>query len=413
MLRVPIHQVRPGMILAMPVSHPKSRGQVLLKQSFPVDESALRRLRQLGVRDIWIQYPNLDFINTFINPHIFDCQAKVHGQIALAFDMAASGQHAKLDYEEYKNSIRALLDKLIDDPKAAIFVQEMASVDDSLLRHSSTVCMLSLLMGLKMGGYLVRQRKRLSPEKAADVVNLGVGAMLHDIGALALQPDVLERWRETGDEEDPDYREHVTKGYALVRGKVDPTAAVTVLHHHQRFDGTGYPKRRRYDGKLGGLEGDKIHIFPRIVSAANIFDRLHHPIDGTGSIPTVRALKMLRHEPYVSWLDPMTFKALLAVVPPYPPGSLVKLSSGELAVVTDYSSANPCRPRVRTITDLASIDGEGEDHDLRLRKDLEVVESEGEDVREDNFYPSTPYELDLSADEDLPDHGSTGWGHAA
>jgi HD-GYP domain-containing protein (c-di-GMP phosphodiesterase class II) len=388
------------MILAVPVAHPKARGQVLLKQAFMVDTNALRRLKQLGVRDIWIQYPNLEFINTFINPHIFDCQAKVHGQIALAFDIAATGNCAKLDYAEYKNSIRALLDKLIDDPKAAIFVQEMASINDSLLRHSSTVCILSLLMGLKMGGYLVKQRRRLTADRATDVVNLGVGAMLHDIGTLELEPDVIERWNETGDDEDPEYRRHVTLGYEMVRGKVDPTAAVTVLHHHQRYDGTGYPQRRRYDGKLGGLEGDKIHVFPRIVSAANIFDRLHHPVDGSGGVPTVRALKMLRHEPYRDWLDPMTFKALLSVVPPYPPGSLVKLSNGELAVVTDFTSANPCRPSVRVIADLATFDGEGVDYDLKLRRDLEVVESEGEAVREDNFYPEHPHELDIHADED-------------
>lgn len=388
------------MVLALPVAHPRARGQVLLKKSFEVDKNALRRLKQLGVADIWIQYPNLEFINTYINPNIFDSQAKVTAQIATAFDVAATGNFAKLDYAEYKNTIRALLDKLIDDPKAAIFVQEMASIDDSLLRHSSTVCIISLLMGLKMGGYLVKQRKRLKPDKATDVVNLGVGAMLHDIGMLALESEVVERWSLTGDEDDPEYRAHVTRGYELVRGKVDPTAAVTVLHHHQRYDGTGFPQRRQYDGTLGGLTGDKIHVFPRIVSAANIFDRLHHPLDGSGCVPTVRALKMLRHEPYRSWLDPMTFKALLAVVPPYPPGSLVKLSNGELAVVTDFMSANPCRPSVRTIVDLTACDVEGADYDLQLRTDLEIVESEGEPVQEDNFYPEHPSELDIHADEE-------------
>jgi len=397
------------MVLAMPVSHPKSRGQVLLKQSFEVDESALRRLRQLGVRDIWIRYPNLEFINTYINPHIFDCQARMHGQIALAFDIAATGNCAKLDYGEYKDTVRSLLDKLIDDPKAAIFVQEMASADDSLLRHSSTVCMISVLMGMKMGGYLVKQRRRLSPEKATDVVNLGVGAMLHDIGVLALDPDVIDRWHETGDEDDPEYRAHVVKGYEMVRGKVDPTAAATVLHHHQRYDGSGFPQRRGYDGKLGGLKGEKIHVFARIVSAANIFDRLRHPLDGTGSVPTVRALNMLRHEPYRHWLDPMAYKALLAVAPPYPPGTLVKLSDGRLAVVTDFSSANPCRPRMRTIVDLASESGEGENIDLRLRTELEVASSEGEDVLEDNFYPERPGELDINASEESDDGGLLGY----
>ena len=388
------------MVLALPVTHPKALGQVLLKESFTVDKSMLRRLKQLGVVEIWIRYPNLEFINAYINPHIFDCQVKVHGQIAAAFDVAATGNYAKLEYAEYKKTIRALIDKLMDDPKAAIFVQEIANIDDSLLRHSSAVCIISLLMGMKMGGYLVKQRKRLTSKEATNVVNLGVGAMLHDIGMLSLDPEVVERWNETGDEDDPEYRKHVTKGYKLVRGKLDPTAAVTVLNHHQRYDGTGFPQRRRNDGSLGGLVGNKIHVFPRIVATASIFHRLRHPLDDSGSIPTVRALQMLRHEPYCDWLDPMTFKALLAVVPPYPPGSLVKLNNDQLAVVTDFSSANPCRPCVRTVVDIASNDGEGENYDLKLRTDLEVVESEGEVVLEDNFYPEHPYELDINVEEE-------------
>lgn len=400
MLRVPMNQVRAGMTLASAVMNPKAARQALLKKDHVLDDPVIRRMSEMGIREVWIRYPSLEFIGKYVSPSVLAQQAAVQGQIADAFDAASEGAFAKLDWSSYRSSVRSMLDKLIDDPEAAIFMHEMVG-DDDLLRHSTSVCMISLLMGLKLGGYLVSQRKRLNPDQATDVVNLGVGAMLHDIGVRRLPAHVVEKWRSSGEENDPEYRRHVTIGYKIVQGRVDPTAAATVLHHHQKFDGSGFPMRRGEDGVARGLAGFKIHVFPRIVSAANIFDRLRNPLDGSARIPTVRALRRLREEPYCDWIDPMTYRALLAVAPPYAPGSLVTLNTGEMAVVTDFTTADPCRPTVQVIRSLEDMeDGRvGPTWDLTRRQDLEIAGSEGHDVLRDNFYARHADELDIHAAE--------------
>jgi hypothetical protein len=107
----------------------------------------------------------------------------------------------------------------------------------------------------------------------------------------------------------------------------------------------------------------------------------------------------LQEEPYARWIDGMVFKALLAVVPAYAPGTIVRLSTGAQAVVAEWFPDDPCRPTVQTIPDssvhFADPGHRSERLVLRRRSDLSVAEAEGQDVRADNFYPSTPGQFDL------------------
>jgi len=271
-----------------------------------------------------------------------------------------------------------------------------------VLRHASSVCMLSVLMGLRLDDYLVSQRSRLPSQAARDVAALGVGAMLHDVGMLRLEPEVVHSWNLTQDESNPAFQKHVFLGHELVREAVGPAASAVVLHHHQKFNGSGFPQRRRLDGGLEPLVGSDIHIFARIVAAADLFDRLRYP-PGEGPetppAPVVRTLSRLRAQPYASWLDPMVFKALLAVMPAYAPGTMVELSNGAKGVVAEWFPDDPCRPSVQEVgdpsKDFAKGAPRGRRYVLRDIPGLHVVRVDGQDVAEDNFFPSIPGEFDL------------------
>lgn len=232
---------------------------------------------------------------------------------------------------------------------------------------------------------------------ARDVSNLGVGAMLHDIGMLRLEPTVLRRWNATRDESDPAWREHVNLGYQMVRGEIEPSSAAAIQHHHQHFDGSGFPATSEVRGYPTAPMGSDIHVFARIVAAADLLDRLRHPAHAplsdertAPSIPAVRALRMMQQSPYFGRLDPIVFRALISVVPPYPPGTMVGLNDGRRAVVTDWSVEDPCRPTVHTLSTALSdpLDKDAERIDLRGSTSLRIVEADGFDVSRDNFFPS-------------------------
>jgi response regulator RpfG family c-di-GMP phosphodiesterase len=109
---------------------------------------------------------------------------------------------------------------------------------------------------------------------AKDVASLGVGAMFHDIGLLKVDPAALAAWEQQRDEKDPVWRQHVKLGFSLVHEHLDAAAAAVVLHHHQRFDGSGFPSRMHLSGKEIPVAGSHIHIFARIAAVADVFDAL-------------------------------------------------------------------------------------------------------------------------------------------
>ncbi|MEC9372984.1 MAG: HD domain-containing phosphohydrolase [Planctomycetota bacterium] len=397
MLRVPMRLARPGMVLAFAIKHPARREQVLLRAGFTLDAPAVARLRELNIPDLWIQYPDLEFIGRYINPEIMQGQDELVRTVGDMFTTLSLNAHAKLDYPAYRDMIRGFLDKLMQNPNAAVLLSELGATDKPLLRHSSNVCYLSLLMGLTLDGYLVQQRSRLPSHRAKDVVNLGVGALLHDVGMTRLDREVVERWNATHDESDEAWQEHVTIGHAMVQGSVEPSAASVILHHHQRFDGLGIPRREEADGEMRGLSGERIHVYARIVAAADLFDRLRHPPGELGANPTVRALRLMQEPEMACRIDPMAFRALISVAPPYAPGSLVGLSDGRQAVVKEWSIEDPCRPTVQIINDLLEGSGgrrrEAAPEEINLAAvdhALFISAAEGSDVSADNFSPPEP-----------------------
>ncbi|MBM4107427.1 MAG: HD domain-containing protein [Phycisphaerae bacterium] len=390
MLRVNLTQARDGMMLALPVRHPRRLDTVLLRAGVELAGVHVKRLGELGVRDLWIRVPGLERLAEYVNPGVHEACANMARDLHQGFERVRADTHTSFEFAVFRRAVVGVLERLAASPKAALLIQESGGADP-LLRNASTVCFLSVLMGLKLDFHLVRERSRLRSDVAMDVTNLGVGAMLHDIGMLSLPPEVAARWEGTRDESDPGWREHVTLGFEMVRREVDPAAAAVVLHHHQRFDGTGFPKREKYGGRVEAVARSDIHVFARIVAAADLFERLRYEPGCREPAPTVAVLRRLIEPACSSWLDPVVLRALTSVVPPYPPGTQVMLSSGVRGVVTSWTPANPCRPVVEEMRPEGDRSGAwttGQSFDLRSEPDLEVVEADGTPVGPFNFYPS-------------------------
>lgn len=388
MLRVRPIEARQGMTLALPVTHPRQAGTLLLRAGIRLDRKTIERLREIHVPELWIECPALRQIARSGNPYVQMARARVTRHIADVFDAAAHNAELAVDYPVFRRAISSLLDKLALGEGAPVFVAQLASAGDSVIRHATDVSYISVLIGLKLDFYLLRERPKLSPYRAKDVSSLGVGAMLHDIGMTRLSPEVVRRWEETGDETDEEWRRHAALGYEMVSGRVDPAAAAAVLHHHQRYDGAGFPTRHGLGGEDVAVNGSDIHVFARIIAAADLFDRLLHPPGGSGEVvPSVRALNQLQSAPYRQRLDPIVLRGLLSVCPPYAPGTSVTLSDGRRCVVSAWSPVDPCRPDVVEIIrdDDPSEMVLGETIELHERPDLCVAEVDAQDVTDENY----------------------------
>jgi len=391
MLRVPISEAQPGMRLAMPILHPRSE-LVLLTHGFELDSAHIDRLRDLHVGEVWIDYPGTELIGRFVSPVIVEQRGRLVRQVAEVFEITHRGAHARLDYGSYRTALGDLVGSLVSEPLAAAYITEMAGSASCELRHASEVCLISLLLGLKLEGYLESQRKRLQPRHARNVIALGLGAMLHDVGKTRLPAEIRRRYDETRDQADRAWRKHVLIGHKMVTGSIEPAAAGIILHHHQRFDGSGFPGVPGHDGVHAGLAGEAIHVFARIVSVANHFDRLRRRGDGSLA-PRVRVLREMILSPRRSWFDPVVLEALLHVVPAYAPGSVVTLNTGERAVVMDWKPDRPCRPLVHVVEPSGPprrAHRPRPEIDLVERPDFEIAMDDGSPVAECNFEPPQP-----------------------
>jgi len=374
------------MTLALPIMNPRLPGHELLHVGYELTPAVIEKLDEMRVRVLWVDYPSLSFLSRFVNRESLSLQAEVVNQIQHTFEALQHTSAAKLNYDSYTTTIGSLVDSVISNPDAALFIGDLfgQTTGDELMRSGSSVTYLSLLLGLKLEGYLIKQRKHVDSLRAKDVVALGVGAMLHDIGVTMLPKEVVDRYRQTRDETDPAWQEHTALGFRAVRGRIGPSSATVVLHHHQRYDGKGYAGK-----DFPVQQGEGIHIYARIAAAADVFNRLRNP--ASGAEPTqVWVLAAMLSEKLRTRFDPNVLRALVEVVPPYPPGSRVTLSDGCEAIVIDYNIADPCRPVVQKLPgNQLPEPGKplGSTVDLREEPDLCVVACEGQQTEAFNFGP--------------------------
>jgi HD-GYP domain-containing protein (c-di-GMP phosphodiesterase class II) len=403
MLRMPLGQVKAGMVLAAPVANPKQLEYDLLKAGFELTGQMVERLRDLGVRTVWISYPDLDFLDQVISPKVTQQQQEVYQSLKQGFGSSQKHVVARVDFQEYRRTLSGLIEAIASQHADTLLSDPLMSESGDLMLHCSNVCYLALMMGIKLGHYLVQQRMRLDPRHARDVMNLGLGALLHDIGKMHLPADLRDGRFSPDKPGPPEWQAHTTRGFEMIRGKMEPSATQVALHHHQRWDGSGFPLVDSYGGPLAG---ERIHVFTRIVAMADQYERQLSQTNAQG-LPAVVAMKTLRSPKYRGLFDPVVFKTFSDLVPPFPIGSIVGLSDGGQAVVLIHNADNPCRPTIRRLPDegkvavAGSTSFEGEDIQLAEQSGLSIVLSEGVDAEPFLFAPGEGVSLNEATSRTL------------
>jgi HD-GYP domain-containing protein (c-di-GMP phosphodiesterase class II) len=232
-----------------------------------------------------------------------------------------------------KRVVQELINRLMDDEAAVMELTALRSFDDYTYVHSVNVCVLSLILGHHLG----LDRKMLS--------NLGVGALLHDIGKTKLPIELINK-PDSFDEFDwAQMRKHPVYGTkALFRTRAtDETtvrASSAIFEHHISLDGSGYPdlpnKRRP-------------SLFARIVAIADTYNamtsgRVYHR---KRHLPD-EAITSMSNRIDKSF-DPLLLKVFINTLGIYPVGSVVALSSNEIGIVSRNNPDDLERPEVKII----------------------------------------------------------------
>ena len=319
---VTIDELRPGMRLGRTVWG--TSGTPLLRRGVVLDVEYIRSLRNAGAEVVYVREAGWEDV---VLPEL------VSEQVYRAVRQAATRAFARLTGgRAYPLSrVRAAVELLINDvmvaPNVVWAVKDLRAAGDHLFGHSVNVALLSLLVGQRVG--LDR----------SDLIELGIGALLHDLGKAYIPEPVLNRPGPLTEAEWQLMRDHPSLGYeALGKAGAGLLAAHIALQHHERINGSGYPR---------ALRGREIHLFAQICGACDVLDA------STSSRPyrhsaltAAQALEHLQAEAGRLYGE-RPVHALIQIVAPYPVASLVRLDDGSTAVVKQVHVPSLDRPEVR------------------------------------------------------------------
>ena len=226
-------------------------------------------------------------------------------------------------------AVRGLVDGVLQDQIAMLALTLIKSYDEYLFNHSVNVAVLCIALGQALG------------LDADTIKELGLGALLQDIGKVHWPQTLYQKPRGLSEEEWALVQRHPLDGAAIVEkmGSVSATAMEVILEHHLRFDGKGYPvvDPNKEPGFFGMLA--QIADAYDAITTSRIYQNAFEPTSAMARLQSLAG----------TVFDPKLLEVFVRMVGIYPVGSLVRLSTGELALVVKPNPADTSRPFVRIL----------------------------------------------------------------
>jgi len=265
-----------------------------------------------------------------------DSIRKTHEQaINLIEDLMHEVRHGKnINTVATREVVSELADSIVRNPDALVCFTRMKEARASSAQHGLRCCILALALGRHLG---MGQRQ---------LHDLGIGALLHDIGKTRVPTEILEAGHELNEEEKHVYRKHVPDGVAILESTPGiPKAAIELVrYHHEHYDGSGF---------MLGLTGNEISQFGHIGSIINFYDGVTSDRPGRQKLAAHTALKLM-YERRGKMFHPHLVEEFIRCMGIYPIGSIVEMRSGEVGVVIALNRSRKLKPRVAIVLDAAS-----------------------------------------------------------
>lgn len=323
MRRLPVTQLVPGMKVGQNVYG--KDGQIWLGKGIKLTRRYIERLIELQIPTIYIDYGllgDVDIGDVIIEETRYEAVQQVKH---LLLEVPESKSGTINPSPKVYGTVESIVRQALGSPDAMHNLMDIRAEDEYLFYHSVNVCILSVMAGVTLGS---------SKEKLTE---LGMGALLHDVGKVRVPPDIINKPGELTEKEFDEVKRHTIYGAELLREL--PTARIIARCHHERLNGEGYPD---------GLTNGDIPDVAQIAGMADVYDALTADRIYRKAYQPNEAFEMLSGTGGF-WFDYKIVRAFLCNIAAFPIGSIVRLTSGAVALVLKNKPANSLYPFVRLL----------------------------------------------------------------
>lgn len=334
MQKIYLNGVAPGAVIAQDLYG--NDGVLLIKKGTAFREQFTPRFQEAGIKEIYIEAngemspASNERIRTSLNlQDIIHEKTRSHAHAHIRKTMLRLKSMTNEDVHRISQIIDEMIEQLLEQKDFVFALSQLRSVDDYTYHHSVNVGVLSLMIGIDLN---------LTKEQ---LQQLGIGAILHDIGKIMISEDIIKKPAKLTPAEYEEVKKHTVYGYEILRQtNMSEESALIALHHHEKFDGSGY---------CYGLQKTKIPLFARIVAVADVYDAMSHDRVYQKKSNPDRVYREITHlgEKHFDTRIMETFARHICI---YPTGTGIILNSGHRGIVLHQNKLYPESPIVRIFT---------------------------------------------------------------
>lgn len=335
------------------------RGNILVGEGTRLSDKIIQRLVNLNIQFVYIKDERTKDIlpTSSISPQLkmeaVQTIESTFTQLQLDDKVQATIVVEK-SVTQFTQLIRGIMDDLRSNEELLSLLADVYVYDNYIFSHSLNVTVYSLALGMEL---------KLS-EKQLEL--LGMGAMLHDVGKMFIPFEILGKPERLTQEEFECMKNHTDYGFQILKNihTVSLHVAHCAYQHHERLDGSGYPR---------GIGQDEIHDLAKIISVADVFDAVTSNRVYRNAMLPHEGLEILYADAGTK-LDSQVVEAFRRAVAIYPNGLSIKLNDGRKGVVARQNMGIGDRPIIRILEEFGKPLAVTYEVDLKNEPTLIIVE---------------------------------------
>ncbi|HHY71789.1 MAG TPA: HD-GYP domain-containing protein [Bacillus bacterium] len=348
-----------GVTLGRPIFN--GQGQALIGEGIPLTERMIKRLIDLGISYVYVDDPFTRDVE-IKSPISEKTRKEAVETIEQTFEIVQKEKSLSKVFvveqlgKRFSFVVRDILEQIKNHNDVISLLSEVSVYDHYIFTHSLNVTIYSLALGVQLK----------LPERKLE--QLGLGAMLHDVGKMLVPYDILTKRGKLTDEEYVVMKRHSEDGFNLLRNA--PTIPLLAAHcayqHHERINGKGYPR---------GLVGEDIHYFGRILAITDVYDAVtSNRVYRKAMLPN-EGLEIL-YAGAGSQFEIGLVEAFRKAIAAYPIGLTVYLNDGRKGIVVRQNIGSTDRPIIRIIEENGMYLQEPYEIDLLKELTIFIVETD-------------------------------------